>query len=371
MANILDYIDWRGDLSFRKSPFGPVDNVILSQVVYGEFDGVIPGPDGGDISFEELAQRLFEEKTLEEWVEEPGTNNYAPQVLYRMWHSKRYGKLRVRRFVNRVDKELETQFSAFTVEIDQNTDVIVFRGTDNTVVGWKENFNMNYSSEIPAQRLAVKYIKEVAAQSDKNLYICGHSKGGNLAMYAAVNSTSDIIERIQHIYSNDGPGFKHDFFEKTKFKTLMDRITVLIPNTSIIGLFFDRVDSCCRIVQAEGKVPSTHCMMTWQVLGADFVGADEIDPVSLEMRRAFANVTANISASEMEEAVNAMFGIVWELGVTTTEDISKGKLKNLREFIAYYSKLDTEKKEVLKACVKAFGGTEDHLFRDYVVNKFR
>ncbi len=164
MANLLDYLDWRGDLTFQQAPFNEVDNLILSELSYLDFSGIVPSPNEGEgIALHQAAEQLFaripEGESLEMGVLLP---NEIPEMLRRMAKTRRFSDVRLNCYEAQLDTEKAQQFAALTIELWEKQLFIAYRGTDDTLAGWKEDFYMACMPEIPAQKIAVDYLKAVA-----------------------------------------------------------------------------------------------------------------------------------------------------------------------------------------------------------------
>lgn len=227
MANIFDYMKWR-DIELTKMEFNEIDNLILSRLSYFPLDGVISQNE--EITIKEAYERT---KIL-------GTTGRTLQAedieLYPVLaNSIRFGKIKITEFINKIDPIQEKQFSAVTVILPDDTIYVAYRGTDNTIIGWKEDFNMTFSERVPSQFDAVDYLENIAKKYKSKIILGGHSKGGNLAVYAAAFCKPEVQERIAKVYNNDGPGFSEDIVNSQEYKNIIKRVHTYIPQTSIIG----------------------------------------------------------------------------------------------------------------------------------------
>ena len=273
MSGIIDYIKWRGDLDFNVSPFNPVDNLIISELSYMKFSKILE--DKSQAPLCEIANKYQNSK-----------NNHNLGLLLTgefdlmlelMAKSNRYGQLNIKECVEIIDEAVEVQFAAMTVEINENVAYIAFRGTDDTLVGWKEDFKMSFLEVVPAQKEALVYVNKIAAKYDyKDIYIGGHSKGGNLAVYSAVYASECAKKRIVKIYNNDGPGFKQRLLETQKYKEISDKIITLIPQSSVVGMLLEHEESY-QVVKSNQKGVLQHDGFSWEVMGADFEYLSTVD----------------------------------------------------------------------------------------------
>uniref|UniRef100_UPI003FED5F86 Mbeg1-like protein n=1 Tax=Roseburia sp. TaxID=2049040 RepID=UPI003FED5F86 len=167
MANVLDYLEWRGDLSIQAAPFNEVDNLILSQLVYVDFEGVVPGEDSEEeISLLEASRIFWEKHTEEEILEKVSMTKSAPFLMREMARTRRFEKIRLSKYVNDISDEEQSQFSVVKVTMEDESIYIAFSGTDNTIVGWRENFNMGFLAETPGQLKAVSYLNRTVTEQD-------------------------------------------------------------------------------------------------------------------------------------------------------------------------------------------------------------
>ena len=220
MSNIFDYIDWRGDLSFNQSSFNEIDNLILSRVSYFPFDGLIS--ENETITIKEAYSRFQKLDLSHIHMLQKEDIDLFPAIAY----SKRFGELYIKNYISKRDIEAEKQFSAITFLLPDGTIYVAYRGTDNTLIGWKEDFNMSFMESIPSQEEAKKYLNNVASENSDKLRIGGHSKGGNLAVYAAAFCNDEIKPRIMEVYNNDGPGFFDSIISTAEYQSISGKIHI-------------------------------------------------------------------------------------------------------------------------------------------------
>ena len=210
MASLFDYLDWRGDLTFDEAEFNEVDSLILAWLSYAALDGIVPSEcsESDTITIEEATAQFLKthdvKKILRETVSFTKT---SVLLLQKLAISRRFRSLELTGFINNIDYKKETQFCAMTVLLQKNRYAVVFRGTDEHLISWKEDFNMSFLPVIPAQNLALSYLEETADRIRGRVYVCGHSKGGNLAVYSGVRASYRTRRKIIEIYNHDGPGF--------------------------------------------------------------------------------------------------------------------------------------------------------------------
>lgn len=354
MGNMIDYLRWRGDLTFAQAPFNSVDNLILSQLSYVSLDGIAPGEGQEGVTIEELSNAFFAKYSPKDLKKDKSFLRRAPEVIKEMAKTVRYRDAVVKNFVNRVDEEKELQFSALEICLDDDSSYVAYRGTDDTIVGWKEDFNLS-RGVILSEEAAVLYLNYVGENSERELRVGGHSKGGNLAVYAAAMCKPEIQGRILRVYDNDGPGFIGDFLEREEFHRVEKRIERLIPESSIIGMLLDHAVEPRYIASSQTGVRQ-HDGFTWQVLGADFVYKKK-----LNKRAALFNETLDDWIHHMEEEkrtalIDDFFSVLGVTGASTLTELQDGGLRNIRLMLKQIEQLDPETRESVDKLIKALIG---------------
>lgn len=333
MGNMLDYLDWRGDLTFGQSPFNEVDNVILSQLAYVNFDGIVP-PEGSDadLSIAEAAQVYFQQYS-EEVIHNYGyLLRSSVQLLRKLSRTERFADARLSRFQNVIDLDETKQFAAVHIQLSDGTVFVAFRGTDETIIGWKENFSMSFQSTIPAQFEAVRYLEHTAGQDAFPLRLGGHSKGGNLAVYAAVMCNPAIKARIMEVYNNDGPGFAPAFFEHEAYEIMHGKIRTIVPRLSIVGMLLEHEEPQI-IVNSNQSLLWQHDAFSWEVEGPRFVCVDQVGRESRIIEAALKSWLKQLSQSERKAFVDNLFWVFAEADVWTMDDLTRAKWKKAIQMI--------------------------------------
>ena len=354
MANLLDYLDWRGDLTLDQAPFNEVDNLILAELSFVDFGGIIPGPgEGGSIRLEEAAEAYFARFPAGEKIDMGVlVPDAIPDMLRKMAASLRFRDMKLNCFVDWLNTARAEQFAALTVETGDGSLYLSFRGTDDTLAGWKEDFHMSFMSEVPAQRKAVEYVQCVARQYPRRkLRIGGHSKGGNLAVYAAVFCGGAIQRRIREVWSNDGPGFHENVLSAAEYLRVADRITFIIPKSSVVGMLLEH-DEDYTVVDSSQQGLLQHDGFSWEVLGPGFVRLEGISASSRINDRALKEWVRNMSLEQREKFVDGMFDVLEASGAVTLTDLKEDKLKTAAAMVQAMKDMDKETRDVLVHAVK-------------------
>ena len=324
MPNAIDYIDWRGDIPFSVSPFNEVDNLLMCKLVSLDFTGIVPSE--GERSIQEAAQGYFD-KFGEEDVRRgvllaPG----AVTMLKKMLKAPRFQELRLRDYVYHVDPAAEKQFSAMTIVLPDETRFIAFRGTDDNIVAWKEDFNMGSLDAVPAQTDAASYLMRAAWRFDGKMRVGGHSKGGNLAVYAAVHNPEELQERIIAVYNNDGPGFRESVRDLPEYQRIAERIHTLVPQYSLVGVLLSH-DGDFEIVESNETGISAHNGYTWEVLGTRFVRCEDFSFRTRVLNDAVHGWADGLDLQQRQELTDAVFGALEATGAKTLTDLTDQKVR--------------------------------------------
>lgn len=348
MANMEAYLDWRGDLSFSADPFNEVDNLILSELVYTDFDQVVP-QEGlrNTVTIQEAYEHFFDLHTEEEIMAKASSTKVAPFLMRRLVTSRRFSTMRLAAYRNIIDEENQSQFAAMTFLLEDNSYFVCFRGTDNTIVGWKEDFNMSFLVHTNGQLLAKEYLNELCAHTNKKIRVGGHSKGGNFAVYASAFCQPRIQKKIVNVYSNDGPGFREKVMEADGYKAILPKVVSIIPEDSIVGnLLLNDLDH--QVVKSTSSGVSQHDPMSWEVLGNHFVYADDTSRASKNWDQTLKLWLMDLPDVKREVFVDVLFKVLSSSGARTTDDLSNDPLKSISEMMKATSELDPEDQKVFK-----------------------
>ena len=353
MANVFDYIKWRGDLSFEQSPLNEIDALIFCELSYIFFEGIVPEDlDEGYVTLAEAAEVFFERNA---GLDEIRLGELVPKEIVPLFRiaaaSKRFENIPLAHFVNVIDDETVEQFSAISFFPNSDSVFIAYRGTDDSITGWREDFRMAFLTPVPAQKHAEEYLYK-AAEGAKTIYIGGHSKGGNLALWAAMNASDEIAERIDKIYNFDGPGFLDDIWEGANYERIADKISTVIPTGSIVGLLL-KYDKNYRVTKSSAKnYLHQHDALTWEVEGVEFVCDEDVAP---DVKRANEVVGKWIYSMEPDDRrafVEGFFDILCSTSAKTVTDLAENRSAVIKAF----SNIEPETKQALMAGVKFFLG---------------
>ncbi len=314
----------------ERVPLCDVDSLILSQMSYTTMHGMVTESFlGQHVTIGEMAEVALEEKQRLKQEEDEG-------LWRRLNESPRFKDLELVGYVDRFDVAIEKQFSAVTVLLPENKAVIVYRGTDLTIVGWKEDFNMSFSDCVPAQVEAVEYITSAAkALPDYEFYLCGHSKGGNLAVYASAFCDKDVQKRILAVRNFDGPGFSEENVAKEGMKRILPRTKTYLPQSSVVGMLLEHEEEF-TVIHSRSLGVLQHDLYTWDVMGPTFIIEEETTGSSQFIDQALKEWLKVMPKDKREAFVEAVFSILDDCDAITLRELFSGKnaarvVKNLAQ----------------------------------------
>ena len=336
---VFDYMNWRGDLSFSQDPFNEVDSIVLSMICFLDFTGVVPSPaEKGSISLAEAMSRM-----PEKFEGDRRLGAILPDDILYMSHAAarapRYMDAKLFAFENVIDEEKEMQFCAMSFRLSDGSLFVAFRGTDDTIVGWKEDFNMTFLSHIPAQERAAAYLNYVAQRHGGPIRTGGHSKGGNLAIWAAVHSAEDVRERIVFAYSNDGPGFTREMLESYEYITMRDRCMTYVPQSSLVGMLMEH-DTNHQIIYSSKSGLMQHDPYSWAVCRNQYLYLDSRSTFGEHSDTATRKLLNSMTVEERRAMVSDLFEALESTGAKTLTELtqSKGVLTSAIKTVSEYDK---------------------------------
>ena len=382
MGNIMDYISWRGDLSFEQSQFNEVDNLILACFSYVNLDGIPAVTKQKGIGLKKLTEEFMKLHTMKELEADKSFIRLAPFMMMEMAKSVRFGKCVVRNYVNDIVTEAEQQFAAMEIVLEDGTSYVSFRGTDDTIIGWKEDFNLS-TGVVPAQKRAIEYLQKISEHTDGMLRVGGHSKGGNLAIYGSVMCKS-AHEKILEIYSNDGPGFSREFQELPEMKEMMPKIIRIIPEYSIIGTLLEHEKEPV-IVASSSKGLLQHDGFSWEVQGPALVRRDSLNKTALRFIEILHKWIDGMDTEQKRLLIEDPFATLQASGYENLSEVQSGGLKSLAAMVKRVEKFAPESRGMMQELLTAICGgwleqlqadTKDKLsvlplsFSDKILEKF-
>ena len=255
-------------------------------------------------------------------------------------------------YINLVEKEWETQFSAITFILDDGTLFLAFRGTDETIVGWKEDFNMAFLNPVPGQEYSVKYVNMVTGWLHQPFYIGGHSKGGNLAVYSAMKCAPFVQKRIQKIYSLDGPGFRPEVLKECHYNAIEDKVVKLLPHSSMIGMIFER-DIHYRVVESKSHGLLQHDPFSWLVKDDHFVDVGDIYESQRIMNDALNEWILSLNEEQVRTFVDTLYQVISASQADDLITFTADWKKSMNAVVTALKEVDDQTAEMLRGIIRS------------------
>ncbi len=346
MANMMDYLTWRGDLTLKASPWCLVDSLVMASMSYNPFLDTVSDAEGMPLC--ECVPLLHLDKMT--------GNQYFQQwrgLLFGMADTERFGHMRMHDYVNDIDTERAIQFSAITAELEDGTTFIAYRGTDSTLIGWREDFNMSFETPVPAQTAALEYLIAQAARSDRPLRISGHSKGGNLAAYAAAHAPEAVQKRILSVCSFDGPGLDANTMESEGYARIKPVLHSVLPQSSIVGLLMN-YHTDYIVVRSTAVSILQHDAFTWQLSGPHFEALQQVDAGSQIMDETVHAWLRNATPEQRKTFVDAMFDMLTATNAETTSEMSSEKFRTALTMFQASRNMEPETRKMFNHLIGEF-----------------
>jgi len=346
--NILDYLKSNNNL-FKDEPFNNIDSLILCQFFYGKIESQMNN-DNRSFKIKDFYKAEYFEKMFVDDI----SDEENKEILTLMAANPRFRDIVVKNLVVEFSEIREMQFAAITYEIDESTDYICFRGTDGSMLGWKEDFNMAFMPETPSQRNAVRYIKIFYEnENGKKIYVGGHSKGGNLAVYGASLCGRQIQDNIIKVFSHDGPGFRDEFFSEEGYNNIKDRIFKMVPQTSAVGMLLESQVEYKVVKSSAFSIVQQHSAFTWIVNEYDFEYLKERSGEGVFIDNTMHEWLMSASLKEREIFVDTLFRIFTNNGIETVREANSIGAKDIAEIISSLDELDEESKKIFFSMIKS------------------
>jgi len=342
IGTMIDYIMEYGDYTFEEKPLTEVDSLIFSQFAYLKLDGIVPLVTENRRAVN--LQYIFDHPDFENLFADVRFEKQNRELFLAMLASKRFKSVKLNCYISITisEPDWETQLL-----------YLAYRGTDETIVGWKEDFNMAFLDPVPGQSFAAKYMNMVTAKLRQRFYAGGHSKGGNLAVYAALSCMDHVQERIIQVYNHDGPGFRPEVMARMDYKKLENRIVRILPHSSLVGILFSHADSNYQVVESKTFGLLQHDPYTWLVKDDHFVKVKDI-----YRSRKFSGDTINEWILSLDEVqvrtfVETFYQVISASEAETLIDFTADWKKSIMAVVAASQEVDDATKEVLKKVIKS------------------
>lgn len=365
MKNMLDYIKEFGHVSFEERAFSEIDALVLTELEYLPLEKIVPSDENGEkfVTVKEIAEYMQEHKQ-ELFDENPMMiTQERHEVSQVIADAPRFQSLKFFGVVSVWDKDTTKQFAAVTVEVEPSVRLVIFRGTDDTLIGWKEDFLMTYSPLVAAQTDAKEYLAKQASLFDGDLMVSGHSKGGNLAIYAAATQEEDVQLRIVDIFCFDSPGLYRSVLETKGYQNIVPLAMRYIPQDSLVGLMLES-EVPYVIVKSNATGAIQHSAMTWEIEDGQFIKMEKLTKNSQLNDQTFKKWTESVSDEELELFWNVFFELLFSVGIDTVNDLYGQFMHYVQEFLKAAGEMDEEKREMLTRIALLLVSTRFEVWRD-------
>ena len=347
MNTLFDYLFWRGDLTFEQSPFNNIDAIILSNLSYIPFDNIVSSEFNKSISLEEFSKILFLKENIKYRLEDD------ERLIKELSKTNRFKDLKLSGFVNEIDKNVEKQFSAICIDLCDNTHAILYRGTDLSIVGWKEDFNMSFMDIVPAQEDSVNYLNKSTEYISNHLRIIGHSKGGNLAVFASSFCNNSIKDNILEIYNFDGPGLSQKMINKPGYAEILDKIKTFIPQSSIVGILLEHKEEY-NIIYSYENGPFQHDMYSWEVVRNELKYLDCTTKENIFIDNTIRDWLSKVDEKQRSDFFDAIFQVIENTNITNIDMLNSYSFKTTAQLISNFSNLDKDVKNMIFKTFRIF-----------------
>ena len=342
MPNIMDYLNWRGDLSFKQDGVGEIDNIILSRISYLPFK---------DINMEKIDSIENISNKMKDLSIDKFIWKADKELIIKLGKTSRFKDLIITDYQESLDIEAEKQFAAVTIWLPKGYKYISFRGTDMSLVGWKEDFNMSFMNNIPSQQEAVKYLNDVGSRYRGKFIVGGHSKGGNLSVYASMFCKDRIKKKIVEIINADGPGFDESIFNTENYIKTIEKVNTYIPQSSIIGRLLEH-DEDYEIIHSTQKGLMQHDIYSWQASGTKLVRISNLTNDSQFVNKVVRNWLKNTTPEQRKIFVNVIYDVLVATEAKSVHDFGVDTIKKVSTVIKSYKNIGKEERKEIEAMIK-------------------
>ena len=349
MSTIFDYLDYVAYDSIYDRPFKELDVLALTELTYLPFDRIVPQGDTTNIEV-----RLSDAVELVDRTTDFIVTDQHLQLVDDLASSKRFKNIKLLNYVNEYEPDVQKQFAAMTYRLTMDVYLVVFRGTDDTLIGWKEDFHMTYMDHVPAQRRAASYLQNVMKEFPKGRFlVAGHSKGGNLATYACSYLPDQLSEQVHAIYCYDAPGLNKSIIKTEGYQRIAHLIHRFVPQGSIVGMMLEVPEPTTIVKSRAFGGFAQHDAFTWMVEKDGFVTLDQTSPDSQQMDQTLKQWVQEVPDSQLKKFFDTFFGLFLDAGITSINDLMNLKnFSKIKDIFQNTQELDPTEREMLERLAK-------------------
>ncbi|WP_286080774.1 Mbeg1-like protein [Parablautia intestinalis] len=355
MDNIIGYVKKWGKYTFSEKPFNEVDSLVLCQLVYLNYEKYVPALSEKNTSVSMLS--ICEDPGWEQILEDYWYKEHNRELFLLAAGSPRFGHMKMNYYVNVIDEDRQAQFSAMTYFLSDGRIYIAYRGTDATIVGWKEDLNLAFSKPLRSQYLAVEYMEQVAGEAAggfcPGIYAGGHSKGGNLAVYGAMNCSDEIRAKLIRIFNHDGPGFRPEIKAQGNFQAIAERIIKFIPRSSLVGMILEE-ESDYEVIESWGIGLFQHNTYSWKVEDGALVRAKNRTNAKVIRDAALNEWILSLTEEQTHAFVDTLYEVVSASEVSNVFEFEANWKKCLQNVLLAAKEVDEETKKGIQKTIHLF-----------------
>ena len=349
MSTIFDYLDHVTYDSIYDRPFKELDVLALTELTYLPFDRIVPQGDTTNIEV-----RLSDATDLVDRITDFIVTDQHLQLVDSLATSKRFKNIKLLNYVDEYDPDVQKQFAAMTYRLTMDVYLVVFRGTDDTLIGWKEDFHMTYMDHIPAQRRAASYLQHVMKEFPKGRFmVAGHSKGGNLAAYACSYLPDQLSEQVDAIFCYDAPGLNKSIIKTEGYQRIAHLIHRYVPQGSIVGMMLEVPEPATIVKSRAFGGFAQHDAFTWMTEKDKFVTLDQTSPDSQQTDETLKQWVREVPDSQLKKFFDTFFGLFLDAGITSINDLRNLKnFSKIKDIFQNAQDLDPTEREMLERLAK-------------------
>ena len=353
MPNSKNFIQEYGDISFTEKPFCDADNLAVCQMFYMPLEKVAPNSlDDEPVPFSEVCEKLYAYNGYKHKAPGLVLTKKISVLLMEMAKSRRYSEVKIVGCSQTFGKAPAVQFGSATLLLPDGTTVVVFRGTDDTLIGWKEDIDLYTKKGVPSHKLAADYINEVGKKFDGDIIVCGHSKGGNLALFGTLFCNKEVRDRIVCFYNNDGPGFHtFDYVNSAQYKEMLPRYKHFVPDCSLVGMLLAHDDDYVPVKSSRLLGPTQHDLSTWQVKGDTVIPKDDLKFLAKVVDVMLLDFIFNTTEKEVEALDKVADILIEATGATGLLDFAANIISSVKGAKNAWTEIDDSAKDTLKTLV--------------------
>ena len=356
MNTFYDYLYWRGDISTEQSPLNEIDNMIFAMISYIDFSPIFKEFNLTEkYSMFDLEKKLYKLGVFDDVEDLMDFDKECLSILQKVASSRRYSLIKVFGYYEYFKISKDTQFCAISYMLEDESIVVAFRGTDISLVGWKEDLAMSFCTKVGSQQKGLEYLNKISKVNNKPLYVTGHSKGGNVAIYSSIKSDKKIQDRIVKVYNFDGPGFNKKAVSKEEYENLgVQKIVTIVPQASVVGILLQHEEPFEVAYSSKKTGIFQHYPTTWEVERVGFSRLEGIRNESQYFDETIQKFLEGLSENDLEFFVDTIFNSLQAGGAITLKDLGKTRGKALTAIRKYYLDTPKETRKQVEAVLKSF-----------------